>query len=140
MRYRYAVKRFVAASGGRSLTGQFVEHGHLEETKSRHEAETISSSWVTSPLRNGPRRAQVLRSRGVGAWLIVADRETETGIGAPRPHPAAQNLREAAIYAVADFRAIAAELGETENRTSPALRAANRLQAAIDEDRHWRKL
>lgn len=42
-----------------------------------------------------------------------------------------QHLIEVATYAVADFRVLAQEAGETEERTSPALRAAARLAEAL---------
>lgn len=41
------------------------------------------------------------------------------------------DLRTAALYAVADLRALAQEAGETDPATSPALRAADRLRDAI---------
>lgn len=146
MSYRYAVQRYVRAPGGRGLLGTYDKKGPAIEETRRKDAEAAARSWVTSPLRTGPRAADVLRRTGLGAWQVVRSIQTETdemvegGVLAPRPHPAAQNLREAAQNAVVDFRTIAIELGETELRLSPALRAANRLQAAIDEDKHWRSL
>lgn len=41
------------------------------------------------------------------------------------------DLIEEATYAVVDFRGLAREAGERDPRTSPALRAADRLAAAI---------
>ena len=42
-----------------------------------------------------------------------------------------EQLIAAATYAVADLRTLAAEASETDPRTSPALRAAERLAQAV---------
>lgn len=47
------------------------------------------------------------------------------------PQTPLEALIEQATYAVADFRALAFEAGEADPRTSPALRAAERLLAAV---------